>query len=134
MTRYTDNKTTLFCPTMLTVHILSILLFYSYVTFTVAEIRCRKWSGYRHLAPTTVADCHKALSMIPSGNITFDGVVSKPLHFTLPPNARKPKVLFPAKFRSGHCAIYVFHVRFMYHKAHSRLWPGRPPHNAASVL
>lgn len=119
---------------MLTVHILSVLLFYSYVTSTVAEVLCHKWSGNRHLAPTTVADCHKALSMIPTGTITFDGVVRKPLHFTVPPNAREPKVLFPAEFRSGHCVIYVYPKRFMHHKPHSGRWPGRSPHDAASVL
>ncbi|MCJ1404000.1 hypothetical protein MMC11_007224 [Xylographa trunciseda] len=68
--------------------------------------------------------------MIPDGTITFDGVNRRPLHFTLPPNARDPKVLAPAMFRSGHCAISVVphDDRDDTHR------PLQPPSDAAAVL
>ncbi|MCJ1381946.1 hypothetical protein MMC17_005058 [Xylographa soralifera] len=98
---------------MLTTRIfLTLLLFYSYVTSANNMIQCDPQSWFRTPEPRLVADCHAALNMIPVGTITFDGVNRRPLHFTLPPNARDPKILAPAMFRSGHCAISVLPYRY----------------------
>jgi len=87
---------------MLTARIFPIIL-----TSTDAFVECNRWNWSRDPIPTIIADCHAALNIIPDGTITFDGVVRRPLHFTLPSNARDPKVRAPAMFRSGHCAISV---------------------------
>lgn len=83
------------------------ILFYYYLTFTVAE----KYTFYFHSPEgynATVADCYAAINMIPDGHLEFTGIGSKPLLFRLPDRARSPKMIrLPACFQFGSCEIYV---------------------------
>lgn len=79
----------------------AILLYCYLATCTSAFEHC--WHG----SPinTSVADCKRAISIIPSGRIEFDGKAGLPLNFLLPDPARQPKIYFPAIFRAGTCSI-----------------------------
>jgi hypothetical protein len=85
----------------------ALLSCYNHIISVTAQIQClRRGVPYGDLGLTIVPDCYAALKMIPDGSIFFDGVVRIPLHFKLSPNAREPKLSFPAMYRSGHCAIH----------------------------
>jgi len=77
----------------------------------------------RKSVSTNITDCHAAIAMIPTGELPVDPqphTLGNPNRFNLnvPDSARTRKFKLPAAFRSGNCAIYVFH------EPHEH-WPGR---------
>ncbi len=80
----------------------SILTIASFNTFNCARETIETWT----VSPY-IADCRAAIALIPDGTIKLDGITRKPLNFMLPSNAREPRILFPAHFRSGNCVIQV---------------------------
>jgi len=70
----------------------------------LAHLLCHP--GTHYSSKPTLAACTTAITTIPSGTITFDGISrAPPLHFLLPDNAR---AFPPAVFHAAPCRITVW--------------------------